>query len=527
MKHLKHLLAAALTMLMALAIATPALASTQTVTPTTPDVDNATITINNPAKGETYSVFKLFDATVSADGNIAYQCAGEIPSGLTAFFSKDASNNVIPADSILEKDGTGKVIGTKMTDDLKAALETWAASATASGSVESDGSDTIAFTGLPYGYYVMTTSHEDATAAKALITVDSTKPNASINDKNETKVIAKEKKIYTTGANGQLVPISSASIGDTVTFVAKFDTTNYVGSGEDAKQVFKYEIKDTLPEYLSDVAITSVTVDGTALNPTPAFTNKAFFIAWTNGQGDNLYKNGAEIVVTYTAKLTDVVNIDTANTNTISIQPYTDDNTPYDKPYETEAVLRTYAAAIKKTDQDHNKLAGAQFTIKGLTVTGSNGVYTVVSYNPASDAAESAVLDTDADGKLYIVGLGENVSLTVTEFKAPDGYNKLTQTKTLSPQVLTEAIYKESGTVYYDAKGNVVSQQSSAATTETVVKNLTDLDAQALEIQNQKGVQLPSTGGIGTTIFYVVGGALIITAGVLLVTKRRMASLEK
>ena len=523
MKKLRKIFALLIAMVMVLGMSTSVFAATQTKALDPADTDNATITINNPAKGETYSVFKLFDATVGENGEISYQCTGDIPSALSAFFTKDSSNNVIPDDSILEKDAGGKVTGSKMTDDLKKALETWAssASATATASEVSDGSDKLAFTGLPYGYYVMTTSHSDDTAAKALISVTSTDPAASIYDKNSTEVEAKEKKVY--DADGK--EISSVTIGQTVTYVAKFDTTNYVdnGTGTDgngAKQVFKYVISDTLPEYMTDVTITNVTVGGTALTTIPQFSNKQIEIAWTDGNGNNLYTQGAEIVVTYTAKITSTININTANTNTITITPYTDDETPYEKSDSTESVVKTYGAAIKKVDQDGKPLAGAQFTIAGLTVDGSNGIYTVVSYDPTSTTA-SAVLDTDNEGKLYIVGLASDVSLTVTEYKAPDGYNKLTETKTLTPQQLTSAIYKEANTYYYDAKGNLTNTETE---TSVVVEenNLDTLDNQALEIENNKGTLLPSTGGIGTTIFYIIGAILVIGAGVVLVTRRRM-----
>ena len=225
-------------------------------------------------------------------------------------------------------------------------------------------------------------------------------------------------------------------------------------------------------------------------------------------------------MITYTAKITSTVNINTANTNTISIQPYTDDDTPYEEPFSTESVIKTYAAAIQKVDQDGQPLAGAQFTIKGLTVEGSDGIYTVVSYDPES-TTESAVLDTDEDGKLYIVGLASDVSLTVTEYKEPAGYNKLTAPVTLTPQVLSTAIYKEAGTYYYDAKGNLTNTETTSSV-EVAENNLSDLDTNALEIENQKGVELPSTGGIGTTIFYIIGAILVIGAGVVLVTRRRM-----
>ena len=237
--------------------------------------------------------------------------------------------------------------------------------------------------------------------------------------------------------------------------------------------------------------------------------------------------------MTYEAVLTSTTNINAVDTNTVSIRPYVDNGPgtpeggkPWDEDWKDTAKIATYAAAIKKVDESGNALAGATFTIKGLVVeavTGETGVYKVVSYNPAANAAESAELSTDENGKLYIVGLAKDVKLTVTEFKAPDGYNKLTETVELTPQVLEESIYETSGERHYDKDGNLVSESVTEGTTVTVTKNLSDLDAGALEIENNQGSLLPSTGGIGTTIFYIVGAVLVIGAGVILVAKKRMS----
>ncbi len=528
MKKMKKLASLLLALVMTLAMAMPVFAQTVALNPG--DADDATITINNPAKGETYTIYKLFDATVASDGNIAYQCVGEIPEGLKAFFSKDDSDNVKPDDSLLARDESGTVTGTNMTDDLKAALEAWAKTAASVNSVESDGS-TLNFTGLPYGYYVVTTTHlsdaGEGEEPKAAITVTSTQPNASIFDKN-----VNEPSVDKT------VEKESYSIGDTVKYTATFDTTNYLGEGENSKQVIKYEISDTLPEFLSNAKVTSITIDGTDYkvnDEVPQFDDeKKIVIPWATKNDDNsftsLYAQGAKIVITYEAVLTSTTNINAADTNTITLQPYVDkgdgseDGEPWNETWFDKAEIKTYAAAIKKVDQDGNALAGATFTIKGLAVEaveGETGVYKVVSYNPESET-ESAELSTDENGKLYIVGLAKDVVLTVTEFKAPNGYNKLTDSVELTPQVLTKSIYETSGDRYYDKDGNLVSESSTETTTVTVERNLDELDAEALEITNQKGTLLPSTGGIGTTIFYVVGTILVLGAGILLVTKRRM-----
>ena len=516
-----------------------AFAATQTVAKNPADGDNATVTINNPAKGETYNLFKLFDATVSASGEISYQCTGDIPSDLSSFFTKDASNNVIPDDSILEKDNVGKVTGSKMTDALKAALETWAGKQTTpDATATSDGKEALAFTGMPYGYYVVTTTHKpDGQNAKSAITVTSTKPSASIYDKNVNEPnIEKE------------VEHQTYTIGDTVKYTATFDTTNYLGEGENAKQVTKYEVLDTLPNFLTNARITSIKIGeteykGDALTET-AFpgvttfaTNKKVTIPWatkdtsvTPAKFTSLYNQGTVVEIKYEAELTSVTNINKVDKNTVTLKPYVDDDNgdeePWNRTWEDEAEITTYAAAIKKVDENDQPLDGAIFTIKGLTVEQtSDGVYTVVSYVPSSNT-ESAQLGTDDNGMLYIVGLASDVSLTVTEFKAPDGYNKLTETKTLTPQVLSKQLWKKSGYEEYDTKGNLVAFSETETTWTTVERNLNELDANALKITNNKGVELPSTGGMGTTILYVGGSILVILAAILLITKRRMSADE-
>ena len=525
MKTMKKMMAVLVALAMTLAMGTTAFAQTVALNPA--DDDGATITINNPARGETYKIYKLFDATVAVAGEgeeakIAYQSTGNIPASLTDFFEKDASNNVTLKAGVSEE----------MSPELKAALEAWTAEegVTPINTATSDGSK-LEFTGLPYGYYVVTTTNTTGTGddAKSAITVTSTQPNASIYDKNVNTVTVKKE-----------VDKTSYSIGDTITYTATFDTTNYVGEGANSRQVQQYEIKDTLPEFLSNVQVTSITIGGTPYtvnDAVPQFDNKTIIIPWATKATDSdeytsIYAQGAQIVMTYTAVLTSTTNIGKVDINTVSIQPYTvnpdnpDEPQPWETPLKDTAEIITYAAAIKKVDQNNAPLAGATFTIKGLTVAaveGETGVYKVVSYNPAADAPESAELSTDSTGKLYIVGLAENVKLTVTEFKAPDGYNKLTETKEHTPQIMSKEIFETSGKKYYDADGNLVKVESTTTTEKEVVKNLNELDTAALEIVNNQGSLLPSTGGIGTTIFYIVGAALVIGAAVLLVTKKRMS----
>ncbi len=476
------------------------------------------ITIQNAAKGEEYSVVKIFGATITGDATatadasgIAY--TGDIPNDLASFFEKDSTGNIIRKSTA--------------TDDaaLIAAVQAYAKKQSATASAVSDGSE-LTFQGLDYGYYAVISTQG------ATVTIDSLRPNATVKDKNSKEPSAVKK------VNGK--DVDSASIGETVTYTATFDTANYIGDGDDAWQVKSYTISDTLPEFLTDVAITGVKIVQTAVaadketypdvdlsSTYTAFTDKKIIIPWVDNDNKSLYKNGSKIELTYTAKITSTVNINTANTNTVSITPNKDKegNQPHTENWHDDAVVKTYGTALKKVDDSTpaKPLKGAKFAVNGLTVEpvdGEPGVYRVVSYNATSTTAGTE-MSTNDDGKLYIIGLKEGSSLTTTETKAPEGYNKLTESISLTPQVLEETLYETSGERVYDAAGNLVSESSETTTTTTVTKNYTMLDENAVTVQNKKGTELPSTGGIGTTMFYVIGGALVIGAGVVLAARKK------
>lgn len=469
------------------------------------ETKTGSITIGNAAKGETYTIYKLFDATVNADDNDKVAYYGTIPSTMTAYFeyTSEGSNYVQAKDAAWADSAK-----TKMSDGLKNALDAWAKVQTSNaGTAVADGGPVV-FSNLPLGYYVVTTSQ-----GEQAISVDSTNLNPRVNDKNTTTVTA-----------DKTVDGTSYSIGDWITYTATFDTTNWIGD----EQVKSYTISDTLPEFLSNVEILSLTIKQTGESDVSltgyAFdSEKKIIIPWVTGENDNsIYKNGAQIVLVYRAKLTATANVNADNTNTVGITPNKDKtgDTPFNEHEEHDAKITTYAAALKKTDGT-NALAGAKFAFKGLTVTETAaGIYTVVSYD-ATSTELGTVMSTDDNGKLYIVGLKENVTLKGEETEAPLGYNKLTDEISVPAQKMTEEIFKSSEDRYYDAKGNLLSSSSSYTTKKTVAKNLDKLDATAVEVVNHAGTELPSTGGIGTTIFYIVGGLLVIGAAVILVARRK------
>ena len=135
----------------------------------------------------------------------------------------------------------------------------------------------------------------------------------------------------------------------------------------------------------------------------------------------------------------------------------------------------------------------------GLVNEGS-GVYRVAT------ATDSDVVYHIEAGNITIEGLDDETSYYLYETKAPDGYNALQDPVTFK----ISASYNDDGSTNAAGSPTVTVGEGQASTTLST------------DIKNNSGTELPETGGIGTTIFYVVGGILVIGAAVLLITRRRM-----
>ena len=504
MKHARKLASLLLALVMVFALTTTAFA--QDVTHK--DGGKGSITISNAAKGETYAIYKLFDATVSADGSsIAY--TGKIPESLKTYFIADKNGYISATDAAKN--------GESMSDGLKDALKDWTKNATATATAKSDGS-ALTFKGLAYGYYVVTT-----TQGNSVISVDSTKPNVDIVDKNSSTPSGLTKTATATATSTD----KSFSIGDTVTYTVRFKTSNYDGAGKDAKKIVSYTIEDTLPKFLSDVKVTSIIVDNDGDEETTGDqtkidaqfdANKKIVIDWYDEANDQfLYDNGATITITYTAVVTEKATIDGAgNTNKVTVKWTTEGS---DKPgpgeLKQEETIYTYAIALKKVNDKGVALPGAVFEFPFYVEVDADtdGAY-IYAGTTAKEGLTNKITTPDS-GVIVVKGV-KSGAYKITEVKAPDGYNKLTGSVTV--------VAKQTGatstntTVYLDENGDTTKTQ----TDKEVKVEIPDIAATAVVVVNKAGTQLPSTGGMGTTIFYVLGSALVLGAVVLLVTKKRM-----
>lgn len=529
---MKKVISLLLALMLVFGLATTAFA--QTVGTEAPNTGS--ITVRNASKGITYKVVKLFDATVTGNENGSIAYTGTIPKALEDYFKMDTAGNITVKDAAKNTNG-------ELTKNAIDAIATWAKAQDPVATETSNGS-TLEFVGLPYGYYVVLSTQG------AVISVDSTNPDVVIADKNTT-----------TPTLNKTVDDKDVAIGQTVTYTVEATTANYLKNDNGEYEIVThYVIDDTLPAFLTDVEVTSVTVGGVEYKvdgAVPQFAKveyvvgdntytykNAIVIPWAEknvaGEYDSLYNNGAKIVITYTATVNNKVEVDgvTGNINKVILTPYTTPDTPnpptpepWEKHWEDNEVIFTYATALKKVDENKKPLAGAKFKAKGLVVEGSKGKYTVVSYDAASTTLGTE-METDDQGNLVILGIPRYVDekteepvtffLTFVETAAPAGYNKLTEEIMVQTQVIGKVVTASSGKIYYDAEGNETEEVTESYT--EIVNYTDELKAKAFEVINNKGVELPETGGIGTTLFYIIGGVLAAAAVVLLITKKRMAS---
>ena len=481
--------------------------------------DNGSITVTNATVGESYAVYKVFDLTYSGE-NVAYTYPKNggnetFLNALTGDESPFTLALVGTAYNVFLKDG-------KTAEDITTFLTAQKDNLTQSGDTKEATSDTVTFTGLSYGYYYITST------LGGTVTIDSTTPHVDVVDKNQGptwdngdgnpgKVII--------DANGNKVSESTANYGDTVNFSVAINATAYVGD----KEVTYYYITDTLEAGFDAAKDIEVYVNDEKLDSTKytlAENGNTFQVTIPYSAAD--YGANSKIEVRYSATvlnsalLAGVGNKNAANFTYDTKTPGTTTPDPAPNPTYPDNTVKTtstyvYALGIVKVDPQGNVLAGAEFSVKdangdAVYATGDNGVYEY-----CDSSAEGAVkqFTTDNNGVLVIKGVAAG-KYSLTEEVAPAGYNVLKDAKDI--EAVLKASYSSTITTYIDADGNV---------TDTVTADTKTYDAGAnvvgLVVVNQSGTELPSTGGIGTTIFYVLGGLLVAGAVILLVTKKRMS----
>ena len=499
---------------------------------------NATLTVSTKdAKfaGKTVNAYKMFSATVSSDGGAV---SHTLTDGWKPFFMSSTLDGLTGVTDASVNDKANEYVS-KLTGKEKdlsafaAKASNWAqtnnitadATATVSKNAATDGKYTATFTNLDYGYYVVAvpgaTVADTNSQYAALVRVHSTSVDAEI--KGALPTVDKKVQVNGTGKDA-----TDAKIGDTL----KFTLTSTIPDMS-AYNTYTFNFKDTLSKGLTFGQVTSVKVGDTTLTKdtdytvttAPADSGKTLLtVAMKDFKTKQQANAGKKITVTYTATLNkDAVVGGAGNTNSATIQYSNNPSTGGIGESEPSKVrVFTYGFTVdkytgKNYDDTATRLAGAEFTLahKGGTAISfvkvadsatQNAVYRVAK---ADEAGATTTITTPANGKVDFRGL-ENGEYTLTETKAPAGYNKLASAIGVKVDGQNNGTDTTHATVvikYDNNNGSVYDQTASNG---------------VIPVQNKSGVTLPGTGGMGTIAFTVIG-VLVIALGVAWTLKRKNA----
>ncbi len=441
---------------------------------------NDSITINNAKPGETYNLYKLFDLSVNDELEpTAYTYT--VNKAWAAFFAPAGEGTEAgPGNQYVTINNVGAVTAISDEAALAKAAAEWADKPAATQTVTvGEGETTAAFSSLPDGYWLITST-------LGTIAMTETTPDASavtINEKNPEDTIEKEVKEDSTGGYGKS---NDAQIGDLV----EFKSTVKIVKGT-RNVVVHDKMTAGLTYTLDSVAIGRLTKGTEYIVDESPEDGDTFDITfdqdWIDGLdfGTDGYK---EYEITYTATLNEnavkkdengVAIVNQENETYVSFGDNSESTS--DKTTTTTHKFSVYKHAEKKTEN----LAGAEFQLKKGDVVIKLIKLDDNNYRVANGNETGAVesFTTVAEGDIVIWGVDADNDYTLVETQAPAGYNKL-----------VEAV-----SVTVDA-GN-----------ETHI-----------DVENKAGSELPSTGGIGTTIFYVLGGLMAAGAAVVLIAKKRV-----
>ena len=467
-----------------------------------------TIKINNAIPEQTYTIYKILDLESYSPkeengketGNFAYKPSSE----WKAFLEGDDINNkyiTFDGEYVLWKENADPAAFAKLALDYakqnSSIIKTFKVEKAPAASAE-QATTTVTFNVLDLGYYLVDSS------VGTLCSLDTTKPTVEIKEKNGVPSV--KKKVY----NGtDYVDSNNANIGDTI----YFQTTINVKKG-----ATNYILHDKMSKGLTYVKSTNTTVHAYGLNGhmwADASQPKldvdyeikkdnlgdgcSFHIEFKNSYLEKHAAEEYEIHIAYYAILNENAVIAGEGNKNETWLKY-GENKNLETTHPTTAT-KTFEMNVfkfykdKKNSDKETGLADAVFSLSKKSdgtepiklIDKSSNVYRVAKTGETGTVTE---ITTPNDGKFKIQGLGAG-TYYLTETKQPAGYNKL------------------SGPV-------------TVVIDETGLVKVGESEANPVKVENKTGTVLPSTGGAGTTMIYLVGAVLVLGSGVVLATKRRV-----
>lgn len=508
-KDIKRWISVLLTMVLAVTMAHTVLAASGTY-----EKSKGSITIDNAVIKETYRIYQILKLESYDTEKEAYSYT---PASDTwkAWLKEEDQKKYVEVDTQGYVTWVGGTDAETVSAFAKAALAAAKAkNISPTGSLEAKATS-IKFKNLNLGYYLIDTT------LGTLCSLDTTSPDVTMREKNEQPTVDKEVK---EDSDGTWRDENTAQIGDTVEFrttiAAKKGARNYVlhdtmtegltlnpdsikveeqPSGTGAEELTKgqdYKVK-LAPEYGGTGTI--ATTDGCA-----------FEVVFTQGYLDGITGN-KNIIVSYHAILNenaviavnDDKNKDAANINRTKLD-YGDAS---ETKWDTTKTFTFYFDLVK-TDNQNILLNGAEFALYDAATgghlievaqdkAGEDGAYHIATPEEKAKPGFVSAIIKAKDGKAVIKGLDADTTYWLDETKQPDGYNKL-----------SERAEVKMGTLNLTAKIEVGEKESTWI-------------SGGIQVINQKGTELPETGGMGTTLLYLGGSVLTLLAAALLLLRRR------
>lgn len=563
MKKARKLTAVLLSLVMLLALVVPASAA-----------ENYSITIHNDKTGHTYEAYQIFAGTVSSDAATDGETEGPMLGDITwgsgvdggALLAALKAANAGKYGTCTTAANVAEALGTETATAADAAafadIAAQHLTATVAGTATAPNDDgNYIIEGLPAGYYLVKDKDGtlDGTADTATDYIVQVLGNVTMDPKDsgiptlEKKVAERSKYQKDEGYGMYYNDVADWNIGDSVPFKLIASIPNNIESYDEYKFVFHDTLSNAFT--LEEDSIKVFVAATTAANVeqfTPqdddlyqvAVDGQSFTLTIPDINPLDAHGNPANyVIITYSATLNQNADIGlNGNENTAYLEFSNDPNGDgLGRTAEDTVIVFTYELDGTKVDGETQEvLQNAQFVLlngakteAAMVVDGKVTRWVKVDTDAAAGDVEmpetyeewltlnqqhnGLILTSDENGLFNIAGLDDG-TYYLREIQAPNGYNLLEEDVKLVITADTANGQAWNSGIAADAlRGLTITVndgEPQPGNTETGIVNVT--------VENKQGATLPETGGMGTTLFYIIGGLLVVGAGILLVVRIRM-----